>query len=246
VSTSQSGTAVTGTLGVALAIATVIAFTRRRYRAGRYLAAATYIMYLPIHLWFWQFELTGRTITSTASPSYIFSGAVIQIFLLGIVPLIISCFYRFRPVLTALFLAYLFSLILQLFSYIYWTYGTTKNFSANLTHFDSFYFALGTLTTVGSGTITANSETVRQVQAVQMGLDLLLIGFAVTVILARYTNLLSRSRPEFPWSSPEEPTPCQQPLPGTNGIIRQENTRRRRAYLRASSVPMLRNNRPRT
>ena len=55
--------------------------------------------------------------------------------------------------LTAFFLAYLFSLILQLFSYIYWTYGTTKNFSVNLTHFDSFYFALGTLTTVGSGTI---------------------------------------------------------------------------------------------
>jgi Ion channel len=245
VSTSQWGTAVAGTLGLALAIATVIAFTRRRYRAGRYLAAATYVMFWPIHGWFWQFELTGRTATSTASPSYIFNGAVIQIFG-GIVILIISCFYRFRPVLTALFLAYLFSLILQLFSYVYWTYGTTRNFSANLTHFDSFYFALGTLTTVGSGTITANSETVRQIQAVQMGLDLLLIGFAVTVILARYTSLLSRPRPEFPWLRPGEPTPRQQPPPGTDRIARQTNTRRRRAYLKASPVPALRNKRPRT
>jgi Ion channel len=198
------------------------------------LAVATYVMFWPVHLWFWQFELTGRTATSTASPSYIFNGAIIQIFLGGIVPLIVSCFYRFRPVLTALFLAYLFSLILQLFSYIYWTYGTTKNFSANLTHFDSFYFALGTLTTVGSGTITANSETARQIQGVQMGLDLLLIGFAVTVILARYTNLLSRPRPEFPWFRPEKPIPLQPPSPAADRISRQTNTRRRRAYLRAS------------
>lgn len=245
-STSQWGTAITGTLGFALAIATVIAFTRRRHRAGRYLAVATYVMYWPIHLWFWQFELIGRTATSTASPSYIVNGAVGQIFLGGIVPLIFSCFYRFRPVLTALWLAYLFSLVLQLFSYIYWTYGTTKNFSANLTHFDSFYFALGTLTTVGSGSITANSETARQIQAVQMGLDLLLIGFAVTVILARYTNLLSRPQPEFSWFRPGKPPPRQPPSPAADRITRQTNARRRRAYLRASPVPALRNKRPRT
>jgi Ion channel len=243
VSTSEWGTAITGTLGLALGIATVIAFTRRRYRVGRYLAVATYIMFWPIHLWFWQFELTGRT---GASTSYIVNGAVGQIFLGGIVPLVISFFYRFRPALTALFLAYLFSLVLQLFSYIYWTYGTTKNFSANLTHFDSFYFALGTLTTVGSGTITANSETARQIQAVQMGLDLLLIGFAVTVILARYTNLLSRPRPEFRWFRPEEPTPRQLPRPSADRITPQTNARRRRAYLRVSPVPTLRNKRPRT
>lgn len=242
-STSEWGTAITGTLGLALAMATVIAFARRRHRAGKYLAAATYVMFWPIHLWFWQFELTGRT---AASPSYIVNGAVGQIFLGGIVPLIISCFYRFRPALTALWLAYLFSLILQLFSYIYWTYGTTKNFSVNLTHFDSFYFALGTLTTVGSGTITANSETARQIQAVQMGLDLLLIGFAVTVILARYTNLLSRPRPEFPSFHPGKPTPRQPSPHGADRITRQTDTRRRRAYLRASRVPALRNKRPRT
>jgi Ion channel len=122
-------------------------------------------------------------------------------------------------VLTALFLAYLFSLILQLFSYIYWTYGTTKNFSVHLTHFDSFYFALGTLTTVGSGTITANSETARQIQAVQMGLDLLLIGFAVTITLARYTNLLSRPRPDFPWFRRSETAPRQPTRPVPTGSL---------------------------
>ena len=199
-------------------------------------------MWWPIHLWFWQFELIERPATN---PTYIINGAVIQIFLGGIIPLVASCFYRFRPALTALFLAYLFSLILQFFSYIYWTYGTTKNFSTNLTHFDSFYFALGTLTTVGSGTITANSETVRQIQAVQIGLDLLLIGFAVTVILARYTNLLSRPRPDFPFR-PQQPTPNQLTPPGAKRITRQTNTSRRRAYLRASPVRALQSKRPRT
>lgn len=245
-STSELGTLITAMLGFALALATVVAFTRQRHRAGRYLAVATYIMLWPIHLWFWQFDLIGRTVTSTASPTYIINGVVFQIFLSGIVPLVMSCFYRFRPVLTAFFLAYLFSLILQLFSYIYWTYGTTKNFSTDLTHFDSFYFALGTLTTVGSGTITATSETVRQIQAVQMGLDLLLIGFAVTVILARYTNLLSRPRPDFPWFHPEEPAPPRLSSPSAERITRQTNTSRRRAYLRASPSPALRNKRQRT
>jgi hypothetical protein len=105
VSISQWGTTVTTTLSLVLAIAAVAAFMRRRHRAGRYLAAATYIMFWPIHLWFWQFELTGRTATSTASPWYVFNGAVLQILLSGIVPFVISCFYRFRPVLTAIFLA---------------------------------------------------------------------------------------------------------------------------------------------
>lgn len=245
-STSQWGTAITGALGLTLAIATVIAFTRRRHRAGRYLAVATYLVYFPIHLWFWQFELTGRTTTSTASPSYILNGLVGQIFLGGIVPLIVSCFYRFRPVLTAFFLAYLFSLILQLFSYIYWTFGTTKNFSESLTHFDSFYFALGTLTTAGSGTITATSETARQIQAAQMGLDLLLIGFAVTVILARYTNLLSRPRPEFPWSRARKPAAHRPPPSGIDRITRQTNASRRRGYLRTHRNPAPRNKCART
>ena len=87
-------------------------------------SVATYIMFWPIHLWFWQFELTDR---AAASPSYIFNGTVLQILLSGIVPHIVSCYYRFRPVLTALFLAYLSSLVLQLFSYIYWSYGTAAS-----------------------------------------------------------------------------------------------------------------------
>jgi hypothetical protein len=100
------------------------------------------------------------------------------------------------------------------------------------------------LTTAGSGAITANSEAARQIQAAQLGLDLLLIGFAVTVILARYTNLLSRARPEFPWFRPGRQG-AYHPAPHVaDRIARKTTAKRRRAYLGISSARTLRDKRP--
>ncbi|MBO0808091.1 MAG: two pore domain potassium channel family protein [Actinobacteria bacterium] len=70
------------------------------------------------------------------------------------------------------------------------TAGTTRNFTIRLSHLDSFYFALGTLSTAGTGNISAISETTRRLQAAQMGVDLILIGFVVTLFLARYSALV--------------------------------------------------------
>jgi hypothetical protein len=39
-----------------------------------------------------------------------------------------------------------------------WGFGTRTNFNTNLSHFDAIYFALGTLTTVGAGTIEATMK----------------------------------------------------------------------------------------
>ena len=129
-------------------------------------------------------------------------------------------FHRFRPGLTALLLAYILSLLLQFFSYAYWSYGTTRNFSASLSHLDSFYFALGTLTTAGTGNIAATSETARGLQTLQMGLDVVIVGFALALVLARYANLLPRfwpeARPDHAVAKPEkatiQPTPDRSPV----------------------------------
>jgi hypothetical protein len=107
-------------------------------------------------------------------------------------------FIRFRPVITALFLTYVFSLILQLFSYMYWSYGTIRNFNIDLSHLDSFYFVLGTLTTAGTGNISAISETARGLQTLQMAFDFILIGFVVVLILTRYSNLFDRPQSRQP------------------------------------------------
>ncbi len=56
----QWGTLVTGLLGFALFAAVPVALVVRRWRVAGYLIIAGYIMLWPIHLWFWQFELTDR------------------------------------------------------------------------------------------------------------------------------------------------------------------------------------------
>jgi hypothetical protein len=64
-----------------------------------------------------------------------------------------------RHQVTDILLAYTFSLVLPHFSYIYWSYGSLANFNVQLSHLDSFYFALGTLATAGTGNISAINET---------------------------------------------------------------------------------------
>jgi hypothetical protein len=189
VDTHEWGYVVTKDSGFAFVIAAVVALVRRRPRLAGYLGALAYIMLFPILLWIEQFGLTQRH----AVPPWYIGSAVFQITVGGIGPLIWKCFRRrFRPVLTALLVVFVFSLLLQFFAYIYWTFGTTRNFSIRLSHLDAFYFALGTLTTAGTGTISAVSETARGLQTLQMGLDLALVGFVVALVLARYSGLLTR------------------------------------------------------
>lgn len=244
VSISAWGNAITATASLVCLVAAIAAFLDRKRRIGVYSLIATYALFFPIRLWFEQFELAGPLPVSPVSISYIIYGPVIQIILFGIVPLIVSCFFPFKPVRTAFFLVYLFSLVLQFFSYLYWAYGTTRNFSIRLTHLDAFYFALGTLTTAGTGNISPVSETARELQAFQMAVDLAFTGFAVAIILARYSNLLSRPPVELPGNA-VPPKSRQMPSgaartrkrtypASTPPIIRQMNARRRRRQLRVT------------
>ena len=167
----------------------------KKWRLARYLGAIGYILLFPIHLWFWQFLLTPRA----PIPGWYLADAIQQIVVGGIAPLIWFCFRRpFRPWLTAFLLAYVVSLLLQLFSYMYWSYGSARNFSVPLSHLASFYFALGTLTTAGTGNVSAISPLSRGLQTWQMGIDLVLIAFVVALILARYASLFGRSRTTEP------------------------------------------------
>jgi hypothetical protein len=198
VDADQWGTLVTGTLGYALLLAWIVLLAMRRIRIAKHVWNAAYVMLFPIHLWFWQFEL----ISSRGLPQWYFYSAVIQI-VGGIGYLARYSFARFRPIATTLVLILLFSLILQLFSYMYWAYGTTSDFSVSLSHLDAFYFSLGTLTTAGTGNISAISETARRLQSLQMGIDFILIGFVVVLVLTRYSNLLDRPQRPKPIALPE-------------------------------------------
>lgn len=63
--------------------------------------------------------------------------------------------------------------------------GSTSNFSIYLSRLDAVYFAVGTLTTAGTGNISATSDLARGLQTIQMALDLVLVVFAVGLILPR-------------------------------------------------------------
>jgi GntR family transcriptional regulator len=86
---------------------------------------------------------------------------------------------------TLLGLVYAFSALTYFFSVLYWGYGVSPNFSANLTRLDAVYFSVGTLTTAGTGSIAATSELSRELQTSQMALDFVLVVFAVAIVMPR-------------------------------------------------------------
>ncbi len=76
------------------------------------------------------------------------------------------------------------------FSFLYWSYGSQVNFTVTvaLSRLDAVYFTLGTLTTAGTGDISATSEASRYIQSLQMVLDLVLMVFVVGLLIARFTS----------------------------------------------------------
>jgi hypothetical protein len=80
------------------------------------------------------------------------------------------------------------------FSSLYWSYGTPANFGTQLTRFDAFYFSLGTLSTAGSGNIMAISDVSREIQLLQMALDLGLVLFAVGIAINRLSSSPAQKR----------------------------------------------------
>ena len=165
----------------------------RKRRVPNVLFLVAFLVFFPMAFGF------GIATENTRAPGDVSLDSILwTVTIFGIVPLIgLLRAERFRPVLTALVLVYSFVFLLEIFTDLYWSNGTSKNFSIPLSHLDALYFALGTLTT-GTGNISAISETSRRIQTAQMGIDFLLIGFIVALLVARYSTLFDRSRRGLP------------------------------------------------
>jgi hypothetical protein len=165
----------------------------------KWLIVAVVILYTCYHVesWVAQFYITHR---QPAGGGYVVNA--VQNIAVAIVILALVCYMRLRLVATGLLLVYVFSLLVQFFSYIYWSYGTQENFSRPLSHLDSVYFTIGTLTTAGTGSLNAISETSRGLQTVQMTIDVVLMVFVVGLVVARFaSHFVSRGHPAVPASS---------------------------------------------
>lgn len=75
-----------------------------------------------------------------------------------------------------------------LFARVYWDIGTAANFGVDLSKIDSIYFALGTLTTAGTGTIAPTSGLARGITSGQMIVDFVFIAAAVTIAISRWSE----------------------------------------------------------
>jgi Ion channel len=95
-------------------------------------------------------------------------------------------------------------LTVLLFGYLYWDFGTRANFNTTLSHVDAIYFALGTLTTAGTGSIEATSETARTIQGAQMAIDVALVLFAAGLIVGRASSTSGKRRLPVPARPPRE------------------------------------------
>jgi hypothetical protein len=77
------------------------------------------------------------------------------------------------------------SLIFTDFSMLYWLYGTNKNFTTTLSRLDSVYFALGTMTTAGTGSIAPASQLARGLVSAQMAVDFIFLATVVSLAVTR-------------------------------------------------------------
>jgi hypothetical protein len=165
----------------------------KRKREVPVLLAMAAVVLFPIGF---GFRIAAETTRDPAKATI--SGVAYIIILLIVLPLVwLAVSKRFRPVVTGIVLAYGFVILLETFTLAYWLNGTSRNFGIPLSHFDAFYFALGTLTT-GTGNVSAMTEASRRIQTTQMVIDLVFIGFIVALLMARYSSLFDRSKPEPP------------------------------------------------
>jgi hypothetical protein len=81
--------------------------------------------------------------------------------------------------------AYVAALFVGTFSWLYSLDGSSSNFTHALSHLDAFYFALGTLSTAGTGNLSAISESARLIQSVEMATGMGLVLFGVAAVVAR-------------------------------------------------------------
>jgi hypothetical protein len=160
----------------------------REFWEGTRLSRTITVILAQAALWF-NFFFFGR---GTFTGLYVIIPSVITI--IAITYILVSIIRFVSMPETALMLLFGFSSLVGNFSILYWNYGTATNFNEYLTRLDAVYFAVGTLTTAGTGTISAVSQLARGLQGLQMALDIGFILFAVALAVAEISARMQRRR----------------------------------------------------
>lgn len=160
----------------------------REFWEGTRLSRTVAVILAQGALWFNFFFFSRGTFTG---PYVIIPSAIA---IIGITYVFISLTRFVSMPETALMLLFGFASLVGNFSILYWNYGTPVNFTADLTRLDAVYFAVGTLTTAGTGDISAVSQLARGLQGLQLALDIVFVVFAVALAVAEISARVQRRR----------------------------------------------------
>jgi hypothetical protein len=168
---------------------------------------AAFVVWIGVVLWL-LFLALGTLIISSPGPYVTPVGASDLPYIVGFAvggPIVVTCYVvvafsplRFWP--RILLSVAVVTVIVAMFSSYYYVYGNTvsprdfdlaqqhhklspaayEGFGEPLTKVDAIYFTMGTLTTAGTGSLSAESEDIRVIAIIQMtlGVGLLTVGIA--------------------------------------------------------------------
>ena len=128
---------------------------------------------------------------TTKKPGFPYSALGLIIIIFGIclvVGLVLRLALRSRgftlPLGIGLINAFLF--LMATFAGLYYHFGTASNFTSPITtRVDALYFTLGTITTAGTGNISAVSQLARGIVSIQMCIDLIFVTFILAIAVTR-------------------------------------------------------------
>ena len=162
----------------------------RRQRFAYGVLTSTFVI-----LWGWNIILIITGVTSSAKQTATLSPQsseqeIISAVLIAAPLMLIGISLLRRPVPMALILAALTGGVLAAlasFSYAYWQIGTMANFNIQLTHFDSWYIALGMFTANGTGNIVATSSAPGRSRTTMI-FDMAIVVFVAGILVARFSE----------------------------------------------------------
>lgn len=141
---------------------------------------------IPVHVAFWVYYWASSDRSGPIAPAV----------LLACVPPMVVTIYAMVAVLalrdrlwTVIVIVIAGLDIMITFAKLYYDAGTTEHFTESLSHVGALFFALGMLTTAGTGTISPVSDAARIIVGIQMVLDLLYFGVAFVIAVSRFTEL---------------------------------------------------------
>ncbi|WP_216893339.1 potassium channel family protein [Nocardia alni] len=140
---------------------------------------------IPVHVAFWGYYWAGSDRSGPAAPSVLLACVPPTVITICAVAAVLALRDRLWTVIVIMIAGLD---ILVTFAKLYYDAGTTEHFTEPLSHVGALFFALGMLTTAGTGNISPISDPARIIVGIQMVLDLLYFGVALVIAVTRFTE----------------------------------------------------------